>query len=155
MLPMRGERTTTNTEDRATQPMETGGWVSQFFGNIGRFLRGFWRHSWSTHPKILMHVTIRLPYLHTASCPSQFSKGKSLPVKDIDRRTLDKIKAFTKFSILLKFYLDSFWCILCELSELCKEGRIGHNHCFIFSHLWNIARIANAVTITLYSKVTM
>ena len=29
MLPMRDDKTTT-TEDRATQPMEAGGWVSQF-----------------------------------------------------------------------------------------------------------------------------
>ena len=52
MLPLRDKQQTikqTNIEDRATQPMEAGGWVSQFFSNtaIQNFqcvdhVQGFW-----------------------------------------------------------------------------------------------------------------
>ena len=39
MLPMRDDKRTTTTEDRATQPMEAGGWVSQFL--LFHHLRSF------------------------------------------------------------------------------------------------------------------
>ena len=48
MLPMRDKRQTTTTEDRATQPMEAGGWVSQY-SNEFEDLFSFYTltHSWT------------------------------------------------------------------------------------------------------------